>query len=424
MSSIIRSERYAAGLLLGAAIAGLIVANTPIGSTLISVKDAVLGVPAIGLHLSIGEWISDGLLAIFFFIVAVELKHEIVAGELNSFGKALRPAIAAVGGVVVPAVIFLAITAGTGLHDGWPVPTATDIAFALGVLAVFGRGIPSRVRVFLLALAVLDDLIAIVIIALFFTHDAQFGYIALAAISAIVFGLLSRVLRARPPWASGRGSQWVIVTAMIVLALVTWYYVFLSGVHATIAGVVLGLVMARRPGRRATHVLEPYSNALVLPLFAFSAAMVALPQVSVGQLSPAFWGILIALPVGKLLGITAAGGIAAWVAERRSDGPAQTLPFRDILTVAVLGGIGFTVSLLMNTLAFARNQEVVDEGTIAVLLGSGVSMVAAAIVVSIEARRYRLGAELRAAISAELGAELSAGAHPTPTSSTRPVRDE
>src|SRR4051794_11978193 len=166
---IFRSERYAAGLLLVAAALALLLANLPFGPAIIALQETHLTVG--GADLSIGHWISDGLLAIFFFLVAIELRHELTRRELDSPAKALVPAIAAAGGVVLPAGLYLLITAGSRYTEGWPVPTATDIAFALGVLAIFGTGLPSRVRAFLLALAVLDDLAAIVIIAVFFAHD-------------------------------------------------------------------------------------------------------------------------------------------------------------------------------------------------------------------------------------------------------------
>lgn len=384
--TFIRSERYAAGLLLLAAVIGLIVANTPVGPGLVAFMDAHPTVAPFGLDLSPAHWVSDGLLAVFFFLVAIELKRELVIGDLNSFTKAALPSIAALGGVIVPAGIFLLFTAGTPLSGGWPVPTATDIAFALGVLAIFGRGIPTRVRVFLLALAVLDDLVAILIIAFFFTQDAQLQFIGFAAIAATGFGLLSRLLKPRSAWILGRKPQWPIIAALIVFGVLTWYFTYLSGVHATIAGVVLGLVMARVPGGRTHQMFEPYSNGIVLPLFAFSAAMVAIPAVRIDGLSPAFWGILVALPVGKLLGITLAGWIAGSVATRR-DRPALQLP--DIVVVACLGGIGFTVSLLMNELAFQRDNTVTDEGTLAVLIGSGIAIAVSAVVVSLRARHYR-----------------------------------
>ncbi|MDR6908017.1 NhaA family Na+:H+ antiporter [Agromyces sp. 3263] len=385
--NVLRSERFAAALLLVAAVLGLVIANLPIGPAAVDLKNAHLEIPWLRLDLSTGHWVSDGLLAIFFFIVAVELKRELVIGELNSLSKALLPAIAAVGGVVVPAGIFLAFTAGTPTVDGWPIPTATDIAFALGVLAVFGRFLPTRVRVFLLALAVLDDLIAILIIAFFFTTDADLAALGFGVIAITLFGMVSRLMKPRSSWILSRRPQWPIMALLIVLGVLAWYFVYLSGVHATIAGVALGLVMARRPAGRAAHALEPWSNGVILPLFAFTAAMVPVPQVSPSELEPAFWGILVGLPVGKIVGISLAGLLGGLMARPK---PGTTpLTFGDLAVVSALGGIGFTVSLLMNELAFAGLPEVADEGTLAVLLGSGIAIVLSAVFVTIRSRQYR-----------------------------------
>ncbi|QNE45883.1 Na+/H+ antiporter NhaA [Glaciihabitans sp. INWT7] len=382
--SIIRSERVAAVLLLVAAALGLLLANTPAGPSLMALQDLHLAIPGTPLDLSVGHWISDGLLAVFFFVVAVELKNELMVGQLNSVSRAVRPAIAALGGVVVPAAIYLAFTAGSKYQGGWPIPTATDIAFALGVLAVFGRGIPSRLRIFILALAILDDIVAILIIAVFFTSDPDLVLIGIAAVGVVLFGVLSRFL----------GSRWriLVIAGMIAVALVTWSLVYLSGIHATIAGVALGLAMARKPGMHVRHALEPVSNGVVLPLFAFSAALVAIPQVAISQLPAPFWGILVALPVGKIVGISLGGWLSSLIGAR---GSRPQLTFQGLVTAGALGGVGFTVSLLMNELAFARNPEVADAGTLAVLLGSMVSIVIAAILVSRLAAYYRRLRELR-----------------------------
>jgi Na+:H+ antiporter, NhaA family len=184
----------------------------------------------------------------------------------------------------------------------------------------------------------------------------------------------------------GRSAQGWIIAAMVVLGVVVWWLVLQSGVHATIAGVALGLVLPRRPGHTVYERVEPWSNGVVLPIFAFASAAVAIPAVGIGELSPTFWGIVVALPVGKVIGITLFGTVATRIF--RAPGR-PTLPFWSIVTVGVLGGIGFTVSLLMNELAFARNEDIVDEGTLAVLVGSGIAMVASAVVVSLRARRYR-----------------------------------
>ncbi|WP_144766301.1 Na+/H+ antiporter NhaA [Curtobacterium sp. 9128] len=380
MPAFVRSPRFSAVALLAAAVLGLVLANTAIGPGLEHVLDAHSPWGAVGLDLSVAHWISDGLLAVFFLLVAIELKHELVAGELSNPKTAVVPAVAAVGGVVVPAGIYLAVTAGTQYTHGWPIPTATDIAFALGVLAVFGRGLPSTLRVFLLALAVLDDLIAIVIIAVVFAHDTDFLALGGAVVLLVLFWLLGRMLR------PGRTGQTTIIVAMVVVGLLVWWLVLQSGVHATIAGVALGLVLPRRPGHTLHGNVEPWSNAIVLPVFAFASAAVVVPAVGIGELSPTFWAVVLALPVGKVVGITLFGAAATRVFRGQGR---PSLSFSSIVTVGVLGGIGFTVSLLMNELAFAGSGEVVDEGVLAVLVGSGIAMVASAVVVSVKARRHR-----------------------------------
>ncbi|QZQ56346.1 Na+/H+ antiporter NhaA [Curtobacterium sp. TC1] len=392
MSSLVRSPRFSAIALLTAAVLGLVVANSPVGPGLERLLDAHLPLGAVGLDLSIAHWVSDGLLAVFFLLVAIELKQELVDGELSNPGTAIVPAIAAVGGVLVPAGVFLLVTAGTPYTHGWPIPTATDIAFALGVLAMFGRGLPSGIRVFLLALAVLDDLIAIIIIAVVFAHDTDFAALGGAVVALAVFWVLGRMLR------PGRRGQTLLIVAMVLVGLVTWWLVHHSGVHATIAGVALGLVLPRRPGHTLHEHVEPWSNAIVLPVFAFVSAAVVIPSVGISELSPTFWAVVIALPVGKVIGITLFGVVATRIF--RSPGR-SSLSFFSIATVGVLGGIGFTVSLLMNELAFARNEEVLDEGVLAVLVGSGIAIVASAVVVTLRARAYRARRELSEAEDTE-----------------------
>lgn len=375
--SLLRSARFPAIVLLCSAVLALLLANSPWGSAIVGVKDTYLGIPGV-FEMSVGHWVQDGLLAVFFFIVAVELQFELTNGELNSARKALQPAIAAAGGVIVPVGVYLAFAAGSDAADGWPIPTATDIAFALGVLAVFGKGLPAGIRIFLLALAILDDIVGIVFIAVLFTDDVNIGLLALAALAVVAFGFLSRQL--------DRRSRVPIAIVLVVLALVTWVLVYKSGVHATIAGVALGLAMAQRPALHARHELEPWVNVIVLPLFAFSAALVVIPSVSPSQLSPAFWGVLVALPVGKIVGISLAGWISLRVANR---GSTPDLSLADLLAAGALGGIGFTVSLLLSELAFAGEPLIRDEATLGVLGGSMISIVLAAILVSARAAHYR-----------------------------------
>ncbi|GAA3766729.1 Na+/H+ antiporter NhaA [Microbacterium kribbense] len=376
--TLLRSARFPAILLLAAAACGLLLANTSAAGGAFFVQGLPLGIPGTPFFHTVGEWISDALLVAFFFTVAVELQFELTAGQLRSVRRAVLPAIAAAGGVAVPVAAYLIVAAPAGLAAGWPVPTATDIAFALGVLAVFGRGLPPAVRVFLLALAILDDIIGIVFIAVLFAHDVSIGMLVLGVVLAAAFAMLSRML----------GGRWgrALVAVMFVLAVGVWAAVLASGVHATIAGVLLGLAIAQQPGLRVRHVLEPWVNGVVLPLFALSAALVTIPMVGAGGLSPVFWGIVVALPVGKLLGITGAG----WVAQRALRVPvAARLGLADLVAAGCLGGIGFTVSLLLANLAFAGDADLRDQAVLGVLCGSMVSLVLAGIVVSWRAHHHR-----------------------------------
>ncbi|MFJ2368787.1 Na+/H+ antiporter NhaA [Microbacterium sp. NPDC087665] len=374
----LRGQQFPAVLLLVAAGLGLLLANLPTHGVIADALDVHLAVPGTGLDLSVAHWVSDGLLAVFFFVVAIELRHELTHGELDSPRKAVQPAIAAAGGVLVPIAVYLLIAGDGATAAGWPIPTATDIAFALGVLAMFGRGLPSTVRVFLLALAILDDIIGIIFIAVLFAHDVDWLLFGSGVVAVAVFWLLSR-------WLGATGHT-AIAVLMVVVGVVCWGLVAASGIHATIAGVLLGLVMAPTPASRSRHALEPTVNGAILPLFAFVAAFVVIPQVSPTQLSPAFWGIVVALPVGKIVGI----GLFGWLAMRiRPRGTAPALPFPDLLAAGSLGGIGFTVSLLLANLAFENDAGIRDQAILGVLVGSLLSLLVAGVVVSLRARYYR-----------------------------------
>lgn len=371
----IRNPQVAATILLVAAVLGLAVANSPLAEGLAALK-AWRPTPFGGVDLSAAHWVTDGLLAVFFLVAAVELRHELTHGELADRRRALVPAIAAIGGVVAPALLFVALVPAD-LAGGWPIPTATDIAFALGVLAIVGRNLPVAVRALLLALAVIDDLIAIALIAILFATDLQAWALVAAAAMVVVVWALGRLAR-------GRRGSWPLRVAIVAACIALWWLVLQSGVHPTIAGVAAGLVLAPAPAESARHRLEPFVNAVVLPLFAFVAASVAIPQVPVRELSPVFLAIAVALPVGKLVGITAAG----WLGQMLLRTPrAQRMPFGDLVTVALLGGIGFTVSLLMNELAHRDADGVVVDGTLGVLVGSLVSVLVGGTVAAVRSAR-------------------------------------
>ncbi|WP_309127869.1 Na+/H+ antiporter NhaA [Microbacterium sp.] len=378
-SNPLRGQQFPAALLLAAAGLGLLLANVPTHDAIASVLHAHIAIPGTPLDLSVAHWISDGLLAIFFLVVAIELRHELTHGELNSARKAVQPAIAAAGGVLVPIAVYLLIAGGEGTAGGWPIPTATDIAFALGVLAMFGKGLPSAVRVFLLALAILDDIIGIIFIAVLFAHDVDWLMFAIAVVAVLVFWLLSH-------WLHASGHSGIAVT-MGVVGVVAWGLMAASGIHATIAGVMLGLVMAPVPAERVRHALEPTVNGVILPVFAFAAAFVVIPAVSPTELSPAFWAILIALPVGKIIGITLFGWLSL---QLRPRGTAPALALPDVIAAGMLGGIGFTVSLLLANLAFAADAEVRDQAILGVLGGSLIALLLSGVFVSMRARHYRV----------------------------------
>lgn len=373
----IRNPQVSAMLLLGAAILGLVIANTGLGAGLDAAKHAHLPFSVFGLDLSAAHWVTDGLLVVFFFVVAIELRYEFTQGDLSSVSKAAVPTIAALGGVAVPAILYFNLAGADGAQ-GWPIPTATDIAFALGVLALVGKRLPSNVRALLLALAVIDDLIGILFIAVFFTESVSLLHLGLAALGVVAFWLLGRVYR-------GKRGNWTLRILLLVVALVTWWLVAMSGIHATIAGVALGLVLSPAPAESAREKLEPFSNGIVLPLFAFTSASVAIPQVPLGQLSPVFWAIVIALPVGKLVGITLAGliGQTALRVPRL-----ERVRLSELIGVSLLGGIGFTVSLLMNELAHRTTEELIVEGTLGVLAGSLIAAVLGATYIAVLSRRY------------------------------------
>jgi Na+:H+ antiporter, NhaA family len=368
-----KSDRSAALALMAAAIAGLVLANSPIGSSLLDLKNLYIGIESLGLKLSLEHWVSDLLLAVFFLVAGLELKYELRSGVLSKPSTAMVPVIAAIGGVIVPALIYVAFNLGSdGLH-GWPIPTATDIAFALGVLAIFGRGLPKQARIFLLALAIFDDLVAILIIAVFFTTDLQPTWLFAALVVAVLHFFLEKV------------KTLPINLVRVGSFLVLWYCVLQSGVHPTIAGVLLGLIIPARKAHGLVERIQPWTNTIVLPLFAFFAVAIAMPSFE-GSSSNVFLGILVALPVGKIAGITLFALIANSLASKDSR---LELKATDFLAVAALAGVGFTVSLLMAKLAFEDHPELATEATLAVILGSVISMVIGAAIAQSRARHYR-----------------------------------
>ncbi|MEU6069179.1 MULTISPECIES: Na+/H+ antiporter NhaA [Streptomyces] len=385
VADALRTETVGGVLLLIAAVAALIWVNVPpLHDSYETVSHFQFGPKALGLDLSVAHWAADGLLAVFFFVAGIELKRELVAGDLRDPKAAVLPVVAALCGMAVPALVYVLtnITDG-GSTRGWAVPIATDIAFALAVLAVIGTSLPSALRAFLLTLAVVDDLFAILIIAVFFTDHINFAALGGAVVGLAVFWVLLR---------KGVRGWYVYVP----LALVAWGLMYNSGVHATIAGVAMGLMLRctthedeqHSPGEHIEHLVRPLSAGLAVPLFALFNAGVS---VSGGALvdvftKPETFGVVLGLVVGKTVGIF--GG--TWLTVRFTRASlGDDLEWADVFAVAALSGIGFTVSLLIGELAFGGNAVLTDEVKAAVLTGSLMAAVCATVLLKIRNAKYR-----------------------------------
>lgn len=382
----LRLETTSGVLLLVAAALALIWANSPWGDGYTSLMDMRLGPAALHLDLTVAAWAADGLLAVFFFVVGVELKHEIAVGSLRDPRRAAVPVIAAIGGMVLPALVYVGIVLAAGdpgALSGWAIPAATDIAFALAVLAIFGRGLPVGLRTFLLTLAVVDDLLAVMVIAVFYTATVQLlallGALAVVAVFALV---------ARARWA----RWWILVP----IALLAWALMHESGVHATIAGVLLGAVVpAKALGQEReprTHrfesIVRPWSTAIALPIFAFCSAGVSVADgggLTELATQPVLLAVAAGLLLGKLLGVLGVTAIITRLTPLRlPDG----IGIRDLVPIALLTGIGFTVSLLIVELSFDDPARTAA-AKLAVLLGSGIAALLAAPLLRWDARRAR-----------------------------------
>lgn len=379
----LHSETFAGGvLLLGAAIA-LIWANSPLRDGYATLSNTTVGPSAVHLDLSIATWASDGLLAIFFFVVGLELKTEFVSGSLRDVKQALVPMIAAVCGMAGPVLVYVAIItiSGSGEYDGWAIPVATDIAFALAVLGLFGKGLPTAARVFLLTLAVVDDLLGITIIAIFFSDGISFAWLA---VSLVAIGIFAALLRKRI-------THWWLLWP---LAIIAWVAMHSAGVHATIAGVLLGLsvpALAQAGEKKPLteffgERFEFWSAGIVLPIFAFFAAGVNVVDAGgFGAMltNPVAIGIYVALPLGKFLGIWGGTALITKVFGLRLG---THLYLGDIAAVSFVSGVGFTVSLLIASLSFAPDHPYSGYARIAVILGSVISAVLGAIALRVQAR--------------------------------------
>ena len=402
LSALMSKETVGGALLVGAAILAVILANSPLAAWYEGLRETVAGV-RFGdweFSMSLSHWAADGFLAVFFFLAGLELKREFVAGDLSNPARAVVPVAAAFGGVAVPALIYFAFTAGTGLERGWAIPTATDIAFAIAVLAVVGSRLPLALRTFLLTLAVVDDLIAIVIIAVFYPSDLHFGYLLGALVPLALYALIAH--RRRELFRLDRGAAWFV---LLPIGLVCWGLVYLSGVHATIAGVLLGFAVpvhaahsrggandpTREPGPGLAEIFEhrfrPLSAGICVPIFAFFSAGVSFAGFTdpAAAFTPVTLGIALGLVLGKPIGIT----LTVWLTTRvRQINLDPAIRWADVFALATVAGIGFTVSLLIAELSFPVGHPEHEGAKIAILVASTVAAFAGGALLAWRGRRH------------------------------------
>ena len=372
----LRREKVGGIIIMVAAAAGLIAANTGLSDWFFGLRDHKIGFESLGLKLSVGHWAADGLLAVFFFVVGLELKNEFVNGALRRFSTAIVPVAAAVGGVIVPALIYVAFNLQSGQLHGWAIPAATDIAFAVAVLGLIAPGVPMVLRMFLLTLAVVDDLIAIGIIAIFYTSDVNLMFLTLSFVPILIYGLLARVFQdwfARTAWAA-----WVV---LLPIGAFAWALFYLSGVHATIAGVMLAFALPtdRRSqynlAERLAFRFGPLSSGVAVPVFAFFSAGVAISADTDFPFNPVVYGVVLGLILGKPIGIL----LTTWLMTKFTGAALEDdFSFRELAGVASLAGVGFTVSLLISELSFS-DPALQDTARLAVMAGSLLAVVMASL---------------------------------------------
>lgn len=380
LKTFFKSEASGGVLLLIFAFAAILCANTSLSDFYFEFLQTTFIVQfgEFALNKPLLLWINDGLMAVFFALVGLEVKRELFEGSLSSYKKAIFPAIAAIGGMIVPALVYWFINQDhPQFHQGWAIPMATDIAFAVGIVALLGSRVPLALKAFLLALAIIDDLGAIIVIAIFYSQEISIEALTIAAIAIIGLVLLNRF-------------KVTSLCAYLIIGAILWTSVLKSGVHATLAGVIIGFCVplkgknGERPAEELEHILAPWCAFMILPLFAFANAGVSLLEMGIEQLSsPLPLGIALGLIIGKTVGVFAFSYLA--VLCRIASLP-QGINFKQIFSIAVLCGIGFTMSMFLASLAFdvsATGERITALARLGILLGSIISAIAGYILLRI-----------------------------------------
>jgi len=377
----LKDETFAGTLLMISALIAIVIANSSLSESYFDLLALKFEISFLALNLTFAHWISDGLLAIFFFIAGLELKHELVHGSLSNKSQAIVPVIAAIAGMAIPVLIFSTLLRGDSQAlEGWAIPMATDIAFALAVLAIAGRRLPTEIRAFLLTVAVVDDLGAISVIAIFYSEKFSLDFFLLTIVALALFGILHKI-----------GKAHIVIS--LPLALFSWWAMYKSGIHATVAGVALALLIPNKPradeeistAERCEAKVHPLSVLLVIPLFAFVSAGVDIRGSGLieGITSPISSGIIFALVIGKFLGIFGATYLFTRFTRASLN---ENLKWSDVSAIGLLAGIGFTVSLLIVELSYEESQALAD-AKVGVLTASVVASILAIMLLRIRARR-------------------------------------
>ena len=380
----LREETTGGLLLIVVSLAAILIANSPLKNAYASFTNFEFGPASLGLHMSLNHWSADFLLAIFFFVVGNELKHEITLGSLANPREALVPIAAAVSGMAVAAGIFLFFNSGSAAASAWAIPISTDVAFALAVLALAGKGLPLELRSFLLTVAVVNDLCAISVIAIFYDQGFKQGPFLLSLIAIGIFALL----------------QYRLVTFAwlgLPLALAAWYWMYQSGIHATVAGVLLGLTMnvkpkpgqTESPADRAEHVFRPISAGICVPVFAFTSIGISVATGNLGQMltSNLAFGICFGLIIGQPLGVTLGAYLATKISKATLN---PSLQWWDVLVVGTLAAIGFTVALLVSEVSFHESPDNLATAKLAIAVTNFIAILISVIAVRIRNKKYQV----------------------------------
>lgn len=375
----VQSSNFGGFLLFLCVILSLIIANTSLAIPLQNLLDTKLGFEngAIHLNYSLSMWINDGLMAVFFLLVGLEIKREIVEGELSSPKKAVLPIVAAIGGAVVPALIYLGFNAGSETAGGWGIPMATDIAFALAVISLLDKRVPSSLKIFLAALAIVDDLIAILVIAIFYSSGIEFVYLGLAGVGMIILITMNR-FNVKNPYL------------YLIPGIFIWYFVHHSGIHATIAGVLVAMTLPTNntdeesPLERLEHALVKPVNFLIIPIFAFANTNITIQNEMIeGLTSPLGLGIFLGLIFGKPIGIVITSFFCAKLGIGQLPENSKML---HILGLGLLAGIGFTMSIFISILSF-NSQMLIEEAKLAVLITSLIAGILGYVILKFSGKR-------------------------------------